>query len=63
VNPDPRGSETFGRIRIRNEKVGYGSEKIIQDPQELEKNKNQIINTLKNYDISIQIRFSKPALA
>jgi len=32
----------------------HGSEKIIQDPQELEKNKNQIINTLKNYDISIQ---------
>jgi DNA segregation ATPase FtsK/SpoIIIE, S-DNA-T family len=32
----------------------YGSEKIIQDPAELEANKNQIINTLKNYDISIQ---------
>ena len=32
----------------------HGSEKIIQDPQELENNKNQIINTLKNYDISIQ---------
>ena len=32
----------------------HGSEKIIQDPAELEKNKNQIINTLKNYDISIQ---------
>ena len=32
----------------------HGSETIIQDPQELEKNKNQIINTLKNYDISIQ---------
>lgn len=32
----------------------YGNEKIIQDPAELEANKNQIINTLKNYDITIQ---------
>ncbi|MDH7462769.1 DNA translocase FtsK [Chitinophagaceae bacterium 26-R-25] len=32
----------------------HGSEKIIQDPNELETNKNQIINTLKNYDITIQ---------
>ncbi len=32
----------------------HGSEKIIQDPAELENNKNQIINTLKNYDIDIQ---------
>ncbi|OQP51866.1 cell division protein FtsK [Niastella yeongjuensis] len=32
----------------------HGSERIIQDPQELETNKNQIINTLKNYDIEIQ---------
>ena len=32
----------------------HGSEKIIQDPAELEMNKNQIINTLKNYDIAIQ---------
>lgn len=32
----------------------HGSEKIIQDPNELETNKNQIINTLKNYDIDIQ---------
>ena len=31
----------------------HGSEKIVQDPGELEANKNQIINTLKNYDISI----------
>ncbi len=31
----------------------YGSEKIVQDASELEANKNQIINTLKNYDISI----------
>ncbi|HVZ56201.1 MAG TPA: DNA translocase FtsK 4TM domain-containing protein [Chitinophagaceae bacterium] len=31
-----------------------GSEKIVQDAQELENNKNQIINTLKNYDIAIQ---------
>jgi DNA segregation ATPase FtsK/SpoIIIE, S-DNA-T family len=32
----------------------HGSEKIVQDPQELENNKNQIIGTLKNYDIDIQ---------
>ncbi|MBA2746532.1 MAG: DNA translocase FtsK, partial [Flavisolibacter sp.] len=32
----------------------HGSEKIVQDPAELEANKNQIINTLKNYDIHIQ---------
>jgi S-DNA-T family DNA segregation ATPase FtsK/SpoIIIE len=32
----------------------HGSEKIVQDAGELEANKNQIINTLKNYDIDIQ---------
>lgn len=32
----------------------HGNDKIVQDPQELENNKNQIINTLKNYDINIQ---------
>ncbi len=32
----------------------HGSEKIIQDATELEANKNQIITTLKNYDILIQ---------
>ncbi|MGC4036362.1 MAG: DNA translocase FtsK 4TM domain-containing protein [Chitinophagaceae bacterium] len=32
----------------------HGSEKIIQDANELENNKNQIIGTLKNYDIEIQ---------
>lgn len=32
----------------------HGSEKIIHDPAELEMNKNQIISTLKNYDIAIQ---------
>jgi DNA segregation ATPase FtsK/SpoIIIE, S-DNA-T family len=31
----------------------HGSEKIVQDASELETNKNQIINTLKNYNISI----------
>lgn len=36
----------------------HGSEKIIQDPAELEDNKNQIINTLKNYDILIQKIFA-----
>jgi len=32
----------------------HGSEKIVHDPSELEANKNQIISTLKNYDIQIQ---------
>jgi len=32
----------------------HGNDKIIQDPAELENNKNQIIGTLKNYDIDIQ---------
>ncbi len=32
----------------------HGSEKIIHDPTELETHKNQIIATLKNYDIAIQ---------
>jgi S-DNA-T family DNA segregation ATPase FtsK/SpoIIIE len=32
----------------------HGSEKIVTDPSELEENKNQIITTLKNYDITIQ---------
>lgn len=32
----------------------HGSEKIIQDPTELETNKNQIIATLRNYAIEIQ---------
>jgi len=32
----------------------FGSEKIVQDPAELEANKNQIISTLANYDIAIQ---------
>jgi len=32
----------------------HGNDRIIQDPAELENNKNQIISTLKNYDIDIQ---------
>ncbi|MFN8252492.1 MAG: DNA translocase FtsK 4TM domain-containing protein [Ferruginibacter sp.] len=32
----------------------HGTDKIVQDTNELENNKNQIINTLKNYDIQIQ---------
>ena len=32
----------------------HGSEKIIQDNNELENNKNQIISTLRNYSIEIQ---------
>jgi DNA segregation ATPase FtsK/SpoIIIE, S-DNA-T family len=36
----------------------HGSEKIVQDPGELETNKNQIISTLRNYDIEIQKIFA-----
>jgi S-DNA-T family DNA segregation ATPase FtsK/SpoIIIE len=36
----------------------HGSEKIVQDPAELEANKNQIIATLRNYDIEIQKIFA-----
>ena len=36
----------------------HGSDKIVQDVNELENNKNQIINTLKNYDIQIQKIFA-----
>lgn len=36
----------------------HGSENPIQDVGELEMNKNQIINTLKNYDIAIQKIFA-----
>lgn len=32
----------------------YSNEKIVQDTTELESHKNQIINTLKHYDIAIQ---------
>lgn len=32
----------------------HGAEKSVHDPEELEQNKNQIITTLKNYDIHIQ---------
>jgi S-DNA-T family DNA segregation ATPase FtsK/SpoIIIE len=34
--------------------ASHGNDRIIQDPAELEANKNQIISTLKNYDIDIQ---------
>ena len=37
-----------------SEEENHGSDKIVQDTNELENNKNQIINTLKNYDILIQ---------
>lgn len=36
----------------------HGSEKIVQDPAELEANKDQIISTLRNYDITIQKIFA-----
>lgn len=36
----------------------HGSDRIIQDVTELEENKNQILHTLKNYDIEIQKIFA-----
>ncbi|HEY5463457.1 MAG TPA: DNA translocase FtsK [Hanamia sp.] len=36
----------------------HGSDKIVQDVNELEDNKNQIIHTLRNYDIEIQKIFA-----
>jgi S-DNA-T family DNA segregation ATPase FtsK/SpoIIIE len=36
----------------------HGTDKIIQDTAELESNKNQILNTLKHYDIDIQKIFA-----
>ena len=36
----------------------HGSEKIVHDPAELDANKNQIIATLRNYDIEIQKIFA-----
>ncbi len=36
----------------------HGSEKIVQDASELENNKNQIITTLRNYDIEIEKIFA-----
>ena len=36
----------------------HGTDKIIQDTAELESNKNQILNTLKHYDIEIQKIFA-----
>jgi len=36
----------------------HGSDKIVQDVSELEENKNQIIHTLRNYDIEIQKIFA-----
>jgi S-DNA-T family DNA segregation ATPase FtsK/SpoIIIE len=36
----------------------YSGEKIVMDSSELETNKNQILNTLRNYDIAIQKIFA-----
>ncbi|MEO9021314.1 MAG: DNA translocase FtsK [Ginsengibacter sp.] len=36
----------------------HGSDRIVQDVSELEENKNQIIHTLRNYDIEIQKIFA-----
>ncbi|MEO8412794.1 MAG: DNA translocase FtsK [Ginsengibacter sp.] len=60
--PKPKLQQPYDPILdLRNYKFpgidlleAHGSEKIVQDVAELETNKNQIINTLKNYDIEIQ---------
>jgi S-DNA-T family DNA segregation ATPase FtsK/SpoIIIE len=60
--PKPKPQQPYDPILdLRNYKFpkidlleAHGSEKIIQDVTELETNKNQIITTLKNYDIEIQ---------
>ncbi len=62
VGPKPKPQQPYDPILdLRNYKFPtvdlletHGSERIIQDVTELETNKNQIINTLKNYDIEIQ---------
>ncbi|MEP7256174.1 MAG: DNA translocase FtsK 4TM domain-containing protein [Ferruginibacter sp.] len=62
VNPKLPGSKPYDPILdLRDYKYpvldlleNHGSDKIVQDANELENNKNQIINTLKNYDIEIQ---------
>jgi DNA segregation ATPase FtsK/SpoIIIE, S-DNA-T family len=62
INPKPVTSQPYDPILdLRDYKYptldlleNHGSEKIVQDAGELENNKNQIINTLKNYDINIQ---------
>ena len=55
------GTDYDPSLELRNYKFptldlleSHGSEKIVHDPAELETHKNQIIATLKNYDISIQ---------
>ena len=62
LSPKAKSSQPYDPILdLRNYKFptvdlleAHGSEKIIQDATELETNKNQIISTLKNYDIEIQ---------
>jgi len=62
ITSKPRPQQPYDPILdLRNYKFptidlleAHGSEKIVQDVNELENNKNQIINTLKNYDIEIQ---------
>jgi len=65
VHPDPVIADTLGDYEPMLDLISYkfptldllqahGNDRIIQDPAELETNKNQIISTLKNYDIDIQ---------
>ncbi len=63
--PKPKTQQYDPILDLRNYKFPtlnlleqHGSEKIFQDANELENNKNQIINTLKHYDIEIQKIFA-----
>lgn len=50
---DPTLDLSEYRLPSINELENYGSNKVEIDKEELETNKNRIINTLKNYDIEI----------
>lgn len=61
VAPGSLGTKYDATLDLKNYKYptldlleNHGSDKIVHDPTELETHKNQIIATLKNYDIAIQ---------
>ncbi len=61
INKQPQTERYDATLDLSNYKYptldlleNHGSEKIVHDPNELEANKNQIIATLRNYDIDIQ---------
>ncbi|MDE3185856.1 MAG: DNA translocase FtsK [Bacteroidota bacterium] len=65
INPKVQQQPYDPILDLRNYKYptldlleNHGSDKIVQDVSELEENKNQIIHTLRNYDIEIQKIFA-----